>query len=107
MRGAERRAAALLGLTAVGLAWMGGLLWSPPGPIYDPVAGTWRVDRVGAPIEMVWYGRVLWAWSAAAVGAALGWALGRRGRAQGPLWEAWCLTALGLAVVLSAVAFWP
>lgn len=101
------RGAVLVGLTACGVAWMAALLWSPPVPLYDPVAGSWHVARVPSGLEMVWYGRVAFAWGVALAGAALGFALGRRGVVFGPLWEAWTLTALGLAVALSAVAYWP
>ena len=101
------RGAALVGLIAFGLTWMAGLLWSPPVPIYDPVGGAWRVDRVASPVEMVWYGRVMLAWAVAVPAGALGRLAGRRGLAFGPLWEAWAFTALGLAALLSAVAVWP
>lgn len=104
---AARRGAVLAGLIAYALAWMVGLLWSPPVPLYDPVTGTWHVGRVPAALEMVWYGRVALAWAVATPAAALGFAAGRRGVVFGSLWQAWALTAVGLAVALSAVAFWP
>ncbi len=109
MPGAENgaRGAVLTGLTAFGVAWALGLLMAPPVPIYDPATGDWHWGRVPTPQEMVWYGHFLWAWVVALPVAGLGAFAGRRGVPFGDRWLAWALTALGAAVVLSVLAFWP
>lgn len=110
MRGADGapwRGAVLAGLVAYGVAWAAGLMWQPPLPLYDAALGQWRFGRAAAPQELTWYGSFLMAWGAALVAGACGYVAGRRGLVFGRLWEAWAMTSLGLALVLSLTAFWP
>jgi hypothetical protein len=104
----QRSLIGLAGLVGFMLAYTGCALFAWPRLAYEPVARQWAWVKVPSPLQMTFYGQILWGVIGGVAGMAAGWLLGRRGAEEAERrWLAWSVTAVVFALGFAAWHNWP